>query len=795
MKPIRLPLALVAMLLMPIELSSAQEGQGAMRIYDQIKNVLLDENKVAEAKSLVLTRDAAVFRLNTGKICLFQPVEGRVTGAVFVGEGVFEFSPPTEIERYQLNKFTEQENLSEAYEELFLLFSDTTAAELEHKLSFSPGEVPLRLASIRSDCHKRVSEEKARNLCCRVLEQFLADSSQMATQSQGGRGFFYADINTLRLERLLFTFDPAKVEEVALERPAPTYYSVHARDLICSFHRAEDYARSSVVKDTPLPGERMDAIKVMHYRMEVEISGTKKLSANVDLDFESLMDGINVVSFRLHPDLEIERVTNSQGDSLCFIREKERYGVSVLLTRPTSSAEERRLTFKYSGKIIDQNWYGDFYIRSGSSWYPRYGYLPRATYDLTFKSPRAYEFVSIGKKTKEWTEGDHRCTQWVEDFPTSQASFNYGRFKIHGLEHEGIPPVSVYYLEESDKKFTADFNRFLGQYGDVQIMLLDSKSKENIGADLVNSLNFFQTVYGKCPFPKLAATEIPASYGVGYPGLVHLSWGTFMGEGELPETKFKHVSFRAHEVAHQWWAHTVREETYHDRWLTEGFAEYSGAWFAQMSTQDNEGFFEQVEEWRKDIMGKGHKESVGSEAGPLWLGYRLNSSESSDYATLVYEKGAFVLHMLRNLMMDYNARSDSSFIAMMRDFVETHYGKEASTEDFKEIVEKHVGEDMDWFFDQWVYGVGIPTYKFSYSTEPTADGKYIVSCEVDQENVPEDFRMWVPILLDFGMNQHAILRLWVDKPHNEYQLPKAPMMPREVTLNPAHAVLCEVKNK
>jgi aminopeptidase N len=151
--------------------------------------------------------------------------------------------------------------------------------------------------------------------------------------------------------------------------------------------------------------------------------------------------------------------------------------------------------------------------------------------------------------------------------------------------------------------------------------------------------------------------------------------------------------------------------------------------------------------------------------------------------------------MLRNMMMDYNAKSDSSFIAMMRDYVNTYYGKKASTEDFKEIVEKHVGEDMDWFFDQWVYGLEIPTYKFSYSTKSTADGKYIVTCEVDQENVPDDFKMWVPILLDFGLNQHAILRLWVDKPHNEYQLPKAPMMPRKVTLNPAHAVLCEVKNK
>ena len=61
--------------------------------------------------------------------------------------------------------------------------------------------------------------------------------------------------------------------------------------------------------------------------------------------------------------------------------------------------------------------------------------------------------------------------------------------------------------------------------------------------------------------------------------------------------------------------------------------------------------------------------------------------------------------------------------------------------------------------------------------------------------MPEDFKMWVPVLLDFGRDQYAVLRLWVDKPHNKYKLPRAPLEPREVILNPFHAVLCEVKNK
>jgi len=536
--------------------SSGQDYEQAMKLYDQIKNVSLDEKKVGEVEGLVLKRDVAVFRLNRGKICLFQPIQGMVTGAVFVGEGVFEFSPPTEVERYQLKKFTKQESVSVKFEELYLGFSDSTGIELEHNLSFSESKVPGRFKSIKKDCPRRLLKETGRNLWWSILAGILADSSFLTNHPKRVSRFFYADIKTKGLGRIFFTFDPQQVEEVVLEKP---YWKpgIQGHDLVCSFHRADDYLKNPSLKNTPIPHEEKDRIKVTHYKMEVQISITEDLSANVEMKFESLVDGIVGVGFDLHPDLEIERITNEEGDSLPFIKEKDQARVSVVLSRPTKSGEERKLIFKYSGKVIHQNWYGDFYIRSTTHWYPRYGYLKRATYDLTFKSPKGYEFVSIGKKIKEWIEGDYLCTQWIEDFSVAAASFNYGDFDIYELKHEGLPPVFVYYLEDSDKKFTIDYNRFIARYPGTDIMLLGSNTKKNIGADVINSLNFFQTVYGKCPFSKIAATEIPGGHGQGLPGLLHLSWSTFMGEGEFKESMFSHESFRAHEVSHQWWGHIV----------------------------------------------------------------------------------------------------------------------------------------------------------------------------------------------------------------------------------------------
>jgi hypothetical protein len=781
MKALRMILLLVVIGPAISGIARGQDFDRWGQLYNQIKDIPFDESKVALVESLVLRRDVAVFRLNEGRIHLFEPVGGRIIGAVFVGEGVFEFSPPTEIERYQLKRFTEHESLSEEFEKLCMLFSDSTGMELERVLSFSAAEMVTAPEFLRKDAPRRFLKETGGNLWARVLGDILADSSYLTSHPDRADGFFYADIETKDLGRLFLTFDPKEVEEVTLEKPDPRP-GVDARDLVCAFHRTEDYQKSPTEKYTPIPHEDKDEIKVTHYTMDVKIDIKEEMAAIVEMDFECLTDGARVIDFDLvpHQDLVMERITDEQGDSLYFVREKkDQSGVCVFLPRPTESGQMRRLTFRYWGKeMILQDSGGDLYIRSTTRWYPRYGFNKKATYDMTFRSPRGYQLVSIGKKEKEWVEGDFRCTHWVEEYPVAMASFNYGNYETYELEAPGIPPVTVYHLEQSHRGTGVKYK----------------KIKENVAADVVNSLNFFQGMFGKYPFCKMAATETASYGGQGLPGLLRLSWSTFLGDDGVQEWRFWDESFRAHEVSHQWWGHIIGWEGYHDQWLSEGFAEYSGAWYAQMSMQDNEEFFEELKEWRKDIMGKGYKWAEGSKVGPIWLGRRLDSSKSDDYGTLIYEKGAYILHMLRNMMMDYDSKSDERFKEMMRDFAQTYQGKNACTEDFKEIVEKHMDEDMDWFFDQWVYGVDIPTYVFSYSTQNVGD-KYVVTCEVAQENVPEDFKMWVPVLVDFGRDTYAVLRLWVDKPHNEYQLPKAPLEPRQVILNPFHAALCEVKYK
>jgi len=173
-------------------------------------------------------------------------------------------------------------------------------------------------------------------------------------------------------------------------------------------------------------------------------------------------------------------------------------------------------------------------------------------------------------------------------------------------------------------------------------------------------------------------------------------------------------------------------------------------------TRGNEKFIDFWEDQRKRIIEASPftKDRKPYTVGPVTQGYRLNSGKTGAIAQfLIYPKGAYILHMLRMMMFEPGKR-DQRFQAMMKDFVQTYYNKDVSTEDFKRAVEKHMTKEMDiagngrmdWFFNEWVYGTEIPSYHFEYQIG--ADGS--LSGRVTQSGVSKNFAMRVPIYVDFG---------------------------------------------
>ncbi len=159
----------------------------------------------------------------------------------------------------------------------------------------------------------------------------------------------------------------------------------------------------------------------------------------------------------------------------------------------------------------------------------------------------------------------------------------------------------------------------------------------------------------------------------------------------------------------------------------------------------------------------------------------------------IYRKGAYVLHMLRNMLMDLQTLDDSRFFAMLKEWHEIFYGKRATTDDFRQIAEKYCGMDLGWFFDQWVYGYSIPTYKFSYTVTDGDNGTYQAVCDITQSGVGEGFQMFVPVEIEFKGGGKAYLRLLVDRPQQTITLPPLAKQPNRITLNPFESVLARVE--
>ncbi len=257
-----------------------------------------------------------------------------------------------------------------------------------------------------------------------------------------------------------------------------------------------------------------------------------------------------------------------------------------------------------------------------------------------------------------------------------------------------------------------------------------------------------------------------------------------------------------HEVAHQWWGHTVGWNSYRDQWMSEGFAEFSASLYVQITWGQDE-YLQFWKEERAQLTERSAQGFRSIDVGPLVLGTRLATARTGfqTYASLIYPKGAFVLHMLR-MMLWTPQEKDIQFSAIMRDFLETFRGKPATTEDFQHLVEKHMtpsmdlarNHKMDWFFDEWVRGTELPAYAFTYSLGKTPEGKVVLSWTLQQSGVSGDFQMPVPIYLEMANKQFAKLGAvnmkGVSNREGKMILGNLDAIPKRALINYQYDVLC-----
>ena len=744
---------------------------------------------VASVHDLTLRRDAIEFKLDGGTISLLTSVAGRTVGAVFVGAGSVSFAPPWDVERAQLLHILGDSVLHAPISAVAFVFSDSTQAELERQLSFGTGEIAHDAGGVADDAVDHLIEGRAHHVHPTLMAALLNGDAN---------GFFYAYVKRKSGEDLIFEVDPEQGEQVILQRGGRL--EGQKLQTVCQFPLAADLGDSE-----PVDNADGDPLKAEAYRIDATIAKGLDFSAATTVRFTARRNGIRWARFLLFYELQVDSVFDATGAADSFYRAKRSSELWVRLSGPLRAGETDSIRVVYHGDLLAFNsvrprpvrlrvrtppgvpapivqpsappntWY---FMKDPDTWFPRfnnvtYGALQAADMDMTFHSPSRYRFASVGRLVESRTEGDVQTTHWVTERPTPAASFNVGDFEETQIRDPRIPPVTIQVNGEGHRALRA-----MGALGGLN-------PEKDVGEDVTNSLAFFSRAFGPPFAQQFYATEIPYFYGKAFPGLIYLSFGTFQTANESGSEE----TFRSHEMAHQWWGIGVDAATYRDAWLSEGFAEFSGLWYTQVILNDNEKFFKLLEDRKRDIRAR------RGDIAPIGLGDRLMGMDHpQDYPLMVYAKGAWVLQMLRNMMLDFRTMKEDAFTAMMRDFYLQYRGRRASTHDFQRVVEQHVQLPMDWFFDEWINGTAIPTYVLSWHAEPMADHQYLLRVRVRQEDVPSAFVMPVPLDIGFKGGGHAIVRVTVRGPVTDAEL-HVPAEPAQLELNPIESVLAEVKTE
>jgi hypothetical protein len=779
-------------------------------VYRQLRGIGLGQS--FRFDNFTLSWDTATFQFQKGTLTVLGPVDGVITGAIFIGEGHFNLIPVLPLDAHELSRRTGSAEANEDFTEVIFRFTRNAWSKFLPGVGEQMG-TPAESASVFNRWREKMRQRRDRAL---GFTQFLLEGETMdnvdadllaAVYTPSHPEFFNAYLRAKKHKDLRF-FVRNRVgalpqldspEEVALINNDPggiedgVWYLAHLK--------------SEYLNRTASSREDRRLFATRRYKIETVISKNGHLFSTATIAFEPLLAGERVLKFGLLPNLRVTRVSDEQGQDLHFIQEsrKEDGSFYAILPKAPETGKEYSITVEYTGdKVLAEAGDGSFYVSARSSWYPNLnGFGERAFYDLTYKVPRKYKVVSVGKLQGESTEQDFAVSHWITPSPVAVAGFNYGAYtKIDLADEKTGYKISGYYLTELPDALQRFRERAFLQSmapGKMTKYVLDQTRAQ------LQVCTFF---FGKSSYDDIYITEQPDfNFGQSWPNLVYLPISAYIDSTQR-WMMFGHIDNKftgfvqevtPHEVAHQWWGHAVGWASYHDQWLSEGFAEFSAGLFLQqaMGKEWRKDYIEFWERLRQRILEKNNYGVAPNDAGPLWMGLRLISPRTENaYQNVTYAKGAYVLQMLRSLMYSPDD-GDKAFIAMMHDFVESHRERPATTESFKAIAEKHMTKVMDfqknarldWFFNEWVYGTQVPRYHFNYELAPADGGKVKLHMTIAQSEVDDHFAMLVPVFADFGNGMVRLGQVGIGGNSTRNVDFILPSQPKKVTLNAYKEIL------
>jgi hypothetical protein len=742
-------------------------GPDPRALYQALNQLRPDTTHVYAVKELHLRRDIIHLRFMDGKLAFLQALDGHVTGAVFTGHGHIFATPHDRGERQSLARFVGVPLLDQTFARAYMRFTDDTAAEIGQQLKTSE-------STASNDPEFAASWEPiVANLnswhSIRIMFDVLTTDPQP---------YFYAGIGSENVGPFDALVDNRRDEQVLFGQPR-FVNGARFYDIWASF------------RSQHAPAARLEEFVPLDYRVETAIADDLSLEGKTTLHLRSVRAGERMVPLELSRNLAVEGVKLSDGRPLVYFQNEDlsrrdilRQGndsLLVVLPAGAEAGEEFQMDIQYRGSVIGQAGNGVEFVGEHGTWYPHLGggdhFVP---FELSFRWPKRFTLVATGTKVESHEEGDAKTGRWRSDVPFTVAGFNLGEYKMEtaGGDH----PKIYLYANQQLENAILELLRKGSPPGSSEILPPNFRSPhphaspvvmpdpppspatvlKRLGSQVADSVRFLETWNGPFPFDHLDVSQIPGSFGQGWPGLVYLSTLVFMtpeaqtraGLAERTQEEAREL-MPFHEVAHQWWGNVVGSAIYRDSWIEEGMANYLALIYTDAKKPGEHRLASWLEHYRSALSAPiPESTQIVGDSGPLTFGARLASSRAPNaYETITYGKGTWVIHMLREMMRDFGANDpDARFRELLRAILTDYRFHVFSTADFQREVEKRMTPAMDlesthsmgWFFAQWVRGTGIPHYAVEFQVKPHGK-EFLVTGKLLQSGVEDVFTAAVPL--------------------------------------------------
>jgi hypothetical protein len=730
------------------------------------------------ARDLEITSEDLVIVLHEGTVFLVECDDG-VTGMVLLGRGEVRFSPSSAPERVQVRIFSGSDTLAAPFESAFVRISPSDYQERVSVARLTPATPEPRLVRRAQDVFNR---ESPRSFSV-DLQDMSRDTWHLLPPSED----FLAEVETRRFDTLTFSRSSIQAEDVSLYRREdrrtialyPSVAKLAARGRFYSDDAARDY-------------------DVLDYNVEASIDPARQtISGRARLAIRVRSTSISTLLLRLAEQLTVTGITSVEYGRLLHFRLRSQNTILVNVPRSMLQDSDLTLVITYAGRLPAQDLdadtiqvapegaqqgdlgdvEGNYLLSNRSYWYPQNPIPDYATATLRISVPKGYAAVASGEPVPAGSV--------VAQRDVAQTDENVFAFRAsQALRYLAVIVSRFTRVAESTIEFAEEPN---DAASDRVAVAIDTNPRQQArGRALLRPtediLRFYASIIGDAPYASatvaLVESQLPGGHSPGYFAVLNqpLAPGNQTWRGDPAAFDGFPDFFLAHELAHQWWGQAIGWKNYHEQWLSEGFAQYFAALYAQ-KTRGDRVFIDMLRQFRRWSLSE-------SDQGPVYLGYRLGHIKGDQrvFRALVYNKGAAVLHMLRRLLGD-----QVFFNGLRRFYVDRRYQK-AGTDDFERAMEAESGRVLDRFFERWIYGTELPRVSYASTIR---EREVVVRFEQTGDIV---FDLPVTVTLVYADGRTTDVAVPVTEKQVERTIPTAGIV-RQVQVNRDSAALAEFEQQ